>query len=323
MRALMKMDTIQIEVTNACVLACGNCTRMVGHKKPFFMEWETFTRAVDSMVGFPHMTGIMGGEPLLHPRFPDMCDYALRVLGREHLGLWTTLPEKYAHYREVICRTFRSIFLNDHTRGDIFHAPLLVAAEDVYPNDPGTMWNVIEECWIQMYWSASINPRGAYFCEVAAALSLLFNGPEGWPVEPGWWKRVPKDFTSQQEWACPKCGGAVSLPRRKSVDERDDVSPSNRARLEAIHSYRERRGQLVDSPLKVIANPEPMAAYKDFQWRQKIAARYGMRLAVNDLGFNEPFLSDGNGGAVEPVRSSLFDEYVRTYGGNARSGESA
>ena len=30
MRRLSDMETIQIEITNACVLQCGNCTRFCG-----------------------------------------------------------------------------------------------------------------------------------------------------------------------------------------------------------------------------------------------------------------------------------------------------
>jgi len=40
MRSLVDMDTIQIEITNACprLYKCSNCTRMGQHmKKPFFM----------------------------------------------------------------------------------------------------------------------------------------------------------------------------------------------------------------------------------------------------------------------------------------------
>ncbi len=76
MRPLLDMDVIQIEITNACVHQCANCTRLVGHaKKPFFMEMDFFKNAVDSLVDYPKMVGIMGGEPLLHPQFPEMAAY--------------------------------------------------------------------------------------------------------------------------------------------------------------------------------------------------------------------------------------------------------
>ena len=66
MRPLAEMQTIQIELTSACVLRCSNCTRMCGtHKVPFFMEEEDFKRAIDSLVEYaqqPHaIVGFMGG----------------------------------------------------------------------------------------------------------------------------------------------------------------------------------------------------------------------------------------------------------------------
>lgn len=303
MRDIVKCRTIQIDVTNSCVLACSNCTRFVGHRKPYMMEMDFFKRAVDSMVGFPNVVGIMGGEPLLHPRFQEMAEYACQVLGRGHVGLWTTLPKGKEYYRETIVKCFGQIFINDHSRNDIYHAPLLVAAEDVY-SDRQEMWQAIDNCWVQLTWSASINPKGAFFCEVAASLALLFDGRDGWPVEPGWWKRTTDEYRGQMEEACPKCGGAVSLGRRVSTEEIDDISPSNLERLKD-KSFRVKRGAFVESPLKIVDQPEEMAAttpgigYEEFEWRQKVAAKYGITQVVQgqigngrDLS-NEPHLIDG------------------------------
>ena len=324
MRSVLSMDTVQIEITNACVLQCGNCTRFCGHhRKPYMMTREQVTQAVDSMVGYPKMTGIMGGEPLLHPDFAWICDYAADKIPREQLGLWTVLPrgEKYVRHRETIVRTFGHIFINDHTRSDIYHAPLLVSAKEVmakqYPNDPEEaqrqMWILINECWVQNWWSASINPKGAFFCEVAGAFSILFDGPDGWPVEPGWWKRTPKDYLPQMEQWCPGCGAALSLRRRSSQDERDDVSPDNLVKLQAIGSRKVKQDLYQISGLEQVSNPEPMAAYKDTEWRNNIAGRYGMFLTVNEHRFWEPHLQPG----WSPERAekpSYYEQLVSTYG---------
>lgn len=62
MRSPADMETIQIELTNACVHSCSNYTRLCGdHKNTFFMNWETFERAVDSLRGFEEIIGMMGG----------------------------------------------------------------------------------------------------------------------------------------------------------------------------------------------------------------------------------------------------------------------
>ena len=76
MKSPKNMKTIQIEITNACFNHCSNCTRFCGwHKKPFFMDFETFKKAIDSLEGYEGMIGIMGGEPTLHPEFEKFIDY--------------------------------------------------------------------------------------------------------------------------------------------------------------------------------------------------------------------------------------------------------
>lgn len=50
MRSPKDMEIIQIDITNACQHMCSNCTRFCGHhKKTFFMSFEQFKEAVDSL----------------------------------------------------------------------------------------------------------------------------------------------------------------------------------------------------------------------------------------------------------------------------------
>ena len=58
-----------------------------------------------------------------------------------------------------------------------------------------------------------------FFCEVAGALDMLFDGPGGWKVEPGWWKKEPKDFADQSHW-CELCSGCLDVPKRISCEEK-------------------------------------------------------------------------------------------------------
>ena len=338
MRPPAEMATIQIELTSACVLKCSNCTRFCGtHKVPFFLEEGEFHAAIDSLVEYaqqPHaVVGFMGGEPLLHPKFTEFCEYASSRIPRQHLGLWSTFPDapKYRGYREIICKTFGVILLNDHSRDDIKHAPVLMASEDYFRKEcdycfgtgsvntaqgdrtqvpcptchgKGTVTDDVhlfaatERCWVQESWSAAINPKGAWFCEVAAALSDLFDGPMGWEVEPGWWKRTTMDFKEQREWACRKCGAALPILReRSSQDPKDDVSPTNLERLKAVKSRKVARGEFVLQPqMKVdpslINHTYPAQTYKDELYRRGIAARYGIGLKLNAAGYWDPYLLD-------------------------------
>jgi hypothetical protein len=284
------MDTIQIEVTNACHLSCSNCTRLCPHiRKPFMVDMDHFKLSIDSMKGYPKMVGIMGGEPLLHPHFEELCDYALSQIPRAQLGLWSSLPPGKEHYRDVIVRTFGNVFFNDHTI-EVRHCPILVGAEEVIP-DPADMWQAIDKCWLQECWSASVNPKGAFFCEIAASMSMLFDDPDhgGWPIEPGWWKRIPKDYRDQMEKWCPRCGCALSLSRRKSTDHVDDISPLNLSRLNG-NSRRVSAGEYQLHDCKQLDKPEEMFQYKNPVFRDKVAYRYGIYTSATPLQFLEPHL---------------------------------
>jgi hypothetical protein len=202
---------IQIELTNACPCKCSNCTRFTSHvRRPFFMEFSTFCRAVDSMVDFPGMVGIMGGEPTIHPDFEYFAAYYANRIGppsrsraaRQPIrnfnrhrnaqlsdvgvkrGLWTSLGEKYYEHYELIQEVFDYQCINDHGNQGL-HQALLISRESL--GIPDDQWSRLrDQCWVQNLWSAAVNPKGAFFCEVAAALDMLFDGPGGWPVEPGW-----------------------------------------------------------------------------------------------------------------------------------------
>lgn len=264
MRSPADMEFIQIDITNACNMRCSNCTRFCGnHKKPFFMDFDTFKRAVDSLDGFDGVTGIIGGEPTLHPEFERFAGYLQKKFGKpsggdallypqkdfihsiherefssnvlrersdgSHFvkkygaGLWSNMSGTYRKYYEVIQDTFSVEYLNDHINPS-YHQPGLFSRKDL--NIPDDEWiRLRDKCWIQNTWSATITPKGAFFCEVAGALDMLFDGPGGWKIESGWWKRKPEDFADQLHW-CELCGFALEgrTFTRDSQEETDDVS---------------------------------------------------------------------------------------------------
>ena len=278
MRSPKDMRIIQIDVTNACVHTCSNCSRMCGHhKKPFFMNFETFRKAVDSLDGFEGTIGIMGGEPTLHPEFERMSKYLaskypkkdnsylieptddfIRNLKFEEMtvtekyyeeagdnarvtgpGLWSSLISKYGEYYELIQDSFLYQCVNDHTIS-CYHQPVMVCRKDL--GIPDDEWiRKRDNCWMQMNWSASITPKGAFFCEVAAALDNLFDGPGGWPIEEGWWKRKPEDFGDQLHW-CEWCGLALETRSRDANEGIDDVSETFLKRLKETGSPKLAKG---------------------------------------------------------------------------------
>ena len=68
---------VQIEPVGHCNLRCRMCPVRYRETTNAFMGWQTYTGIVDSLPDLTqlHLQGL--GEPLLHPRFFDMVDYAV------------------------------------------------------------------------------------------------------------------------------------------------------------------------------------------------------------------------------------------------------
>jgi hypothetical protein len=312
MKSPAEMKVIQIEITNACMYSCSNCTRFCGHHpKPFFMEPDIFRRAVDSMAGYKGIVGIMGGEPTLHPRFDELMDYyASRIpeprpsafidqpvgsfsgyarmvkyqRGRRR-GLWSSLGNGYYRHFERIQDVFPYQNLNDHRSVNTHQAILITRKELGIPDEE--WFRLRDSCWIQNLWSASITPKGAFFCEIAASLDMLFDGPGGWPVEPGWWKRTPAEFADQLHW-CEMCSVALKVPTMDATRQTDIVSAEMLEKLKAVNGPKIRNGRFV------VFDP---AGYDP--------SRYGH--ADDPIWY---FQDKGDLGRVSPTQDSLFPRRV-------------
>ena len=119
---------------------------------------------------------------------------------------------------------------------------------------------------------------------MAASQAMLFHELHyGWKVEPGWWNRQIWDFKSQIEHFCPRCGGCVPLKRRSSQEKVDDISPLNWELLGKPEGFEVHN-------LKMFEDKRPLASYKDSEYREKIAHRYGMYLTINKDMFWTPHL---------------------------------
>jgi hypothetical protein len=160
---------------------------------------------------------------------------------RKGPGLWTALCPKYYDYFETIQDCFSYQLINDHDNNAL-HQPLLISRKDMGIED--AEWIPLRDaCRIQNTWSATITPKGAFFCEVAGALDMLFDGPGGWPIEPGWWKRKPQDFGDQLDW-CEICGAALCNKGRPACESVDDVSPALYSMLKRAGSPKLKQGKV-------------------------------------------------------------------------------
>lgn len=274
MRSPANMDILQIDVHNKCFLACSNCTRLIAHQpKKWEMDVPTFTKAVESLQDWyvqGKVAGMIAGEPTLHSQFENLChafadnfggpktthgrkpiaDFNAFAVQRLHdrsngRGLWTSFgPGYYRHY-EVIQDVFSHLNPNDHTAGGK-HQSLLINRKD-YCEQTGTSddeWlRKRDACWVQNSWSGSINDKGAYPCEVMAAIDrLYYDGTHAWKVEPGWWKRKPEDFGDMLD-LCNHCALAQIGPSQVDTVERDIISTTEVENLTRIGSPAVKRGQ--------------------------------------------------------------------------------
>jgi hypothetical protein len=232
---------LQIDITNACHLRCAHCTRAVPHiKRPYFADLEFVEKALQSLEGWRRGVGCMGGEPTMHPQFVEICGLFRKYFPKSQRGLFTAGGKFYEKHKQLIDDTFGIILFNDHKAGGV-HQPILVASEDVI-KDEAFRNELIDKCWIQTLWSPSITPRGAYFCEVAGTIDNLFDGPGGFPIEPGWWKRGVPECRGQRDEFCRSCSAAIPMEAHPQNLPYDYVSPSNAKRLEAAGSPLVRKG---------------------------------------------------------------------------------
>ncbi len=248
MKPISENVVIQIEITNACHLSCANCSRLVGHhKKPFFMTLDEVRSAIKSLYGFPGRIGMMGGEPALHPQFSEICRiYQELIPEKNKRELWTA-GYKWQEYYDIIHETFEDdlVHYNDHSLPEEgWHQPLLIAIDDVV-DDKEKMWKLIDNCWVQRRWSASVTPKGAFFCEVAAALDHALNGPGGWKVEQDWWKRTPADYEEQKKRCCTRCSASLPLAEIPNNHVSSDMVSAGNLELLSKHGSPKGKAQRV------------------------------------------------------------------------------
>ncbi len=201
------------------------------------MDLETIENALDSLEGFQQYIGIMGGEPTKHPDFSEICKLIQKKVPKGKRRLHTS-GYKWNQYRSIIRKTFGvQVDYNDHKDLSQKHHPMLIAVEDVVPNLK-IADKLIDACWVDQRWSASINPKGCFFCEIAAAQDMLFEGPGGMPIQKGWWDKPSQFFADQRKRYCYRCGACVPFYPVFVKENKDYVSMRNFNRLNALKTPR-------------------------------------------------------------------------------------
>jgi hypothetical protein len=228
---------------------------MISHisdDKRFHISLEGFEKALQSLEGFNGQIGLFGGNPLLHPQFPELIGiYKKYVYLKCRREIWVSRGGKlWDKYESLLKDTFypELITYNEHTNEyECSHQPLHIAACEVFDGsvtgNPGKdiqlMWKLIDNCWIQQRWSSIISPLGVFPCEVMAARAVVLGGPSGLPVEKGWWKRPFGDWAYQIQQLCPKCSVCLPVPNKiPDNQDYDTISPCWLKELEKANSPR-------------------------------------------------------------------------------------
>jgi hypothetical protein len=266
------------------------------------MDWDTFERAIASLKDWPRFIGIMGGEPTLHPEFErfvkharnsrpehynvggghkptaslsryieDVISVKSAMVNKHHgLGLWSSVCATYTKHYETIQDNFIYQCVNDHTASSRHQAWLLTRKE--YGVSDSEWVKIRDNCWWHRTLnSPSITPKGAFFCEVAAAMDILYDGPGGWKLEKDWWKKDASDYKDQLMW-CEYCSGAFCDLDRDANEERDDISPFHMKKLEELGSPKIKQGRFVlhkpdDGSVRLYARQEKLMYQDDSELR--------------------------------------------------------
>lgn len=225
---------LQIWITRRCDRCCYHCTQGSNLRGSYTdITVEQFEKAVLSLKGYFGIVGLLGGNPCVHPRFPEICGVVQKHLPQGKCGLWANRAFGHA----ALCRrTFSHNFSNINVhldnnaarewktgwpevkvwgeRNDSRHGPTMTALKDLIEGEE-RRWDLISRCDINRYWSAMIGVfRGelrGWFCEIAGAHSILHqddpNYPDtGLPIGPGWWNGPMEDFAHQARFHCHECG---------------------------------------------------------------------------------------------------------------------
>jgi hypothetical protein len=263
---IWRQGILQIHVTRACDLSCHHCTQgsnLAG--KPVLMSPDQFDAALASLEGYFGVVGMFGGNPCVHPQFPELCAIMRARIPWEQRGLWSnnlrgrggvcriTFNPRHSNLNVHLSAEARAEIARDWpeavpfvkgAEADSIHGAPFVAMRDVIPEE-AERWRLIGDCDVNRYWSAMLCiVRGelrAFFCELAGAQAMLHQDNPDWlgtgapmpdtglEASPGWWRLPIESFAEQVTTHCHSCGIPLRRPGQLAVGGRlEEYSATHR-----------------------------------------------------------------------------------------------
>lgn len=270
---------IQIVITTACDRECSNCTQLLAWRTDYkFMTLECAREAFESLKDWPGIVALFGGNPCVHPQFPEICRIMSEIIKPEQRGLWSNNLFKHGHVAKETFGRARMNNLNAHGDPEAFrnmsqwfgnrvipesgtkqsmHAPILIDPKDF--GVTAEEWVRLREgCDINQDWSGAIVQRSgkpyAYFCEVAAALDGIRGENSGVPAIPGWWRQRMPTFEHQVKNCCDRgCGYPLRAKGAFDTDEVQHLSrswirqlPERKVNIQEVAAVGERASKATD-----------------------------------------------------------------------------
>lgn len=216
------------------------------------MSLGCFEAAVISLRDWPGIVACFGGNPAVHPEFPDLCRILAKHIKPAQRGLWCNNLFKHG---PIAAETFSEGVLNLNAHGipeaaqamnrwfpgrvipgsgahHAFHSTILADYRDLGVSEEEWLKSR-EACDINQKWSAAIVEREgapyAYFCEVAAAMDGVRGRNHGVPASPGWWQmpiQAP-GYQQQIQKCCDQgCGVPLKLKGHRDNEQIYDITGS-------------------------------------------------------------------------------------------------
>jgi hypothetical protein len=188
------------------------------------MSLEQYEAILKSLKGFPKKINVFGGEPTMHPQFPEICRLSRKYFSKKKLILFTYGGKHFKKYHDLIYDTFGLVLINDHEYNAFYclHQPSTVALGEAVPDEKLRDY-LIENCWIDRDWCCAANIHGFYSCEVASALDyIFFGGSHAVPLSKKWYKKANFEH---QRFLCQYCGMAIPMKRDPVNQKKEKFTP--------------------------------------------------------------------------------------------------